>query len=82
MPALDRAARRSSRGPALAVSEWISDSGSSFFAAHAVHVAQKDQLLGAQGLGHGRGGRVGVDVQLLAVVGSRHIDGMTGTMPA
>ena len=50
----------------LAVSEWISESGSSFCAPHAVDVAQEDQLFGPQRLGHGRGGRVGVDVQLLA----------------
>ena len=50
-------------------------------AAHAVDVAQEDQLLGAQRLGDGRGRRVGVDVQLLARLGSRHIEGITGTMP-
>ena len=35
-------------------------------AADAVDVAQEDQLLGAQRLGDGGGGRVGVDVQPLA----------------
>ena len=51
-------------------------------AAHAVDVAEKDQLFGPQGLGHGRGRGVGVDVQLFALRLSTHIDGITGTMPA
>ena len=51
-------------------------------AADAVHVAEEDQLFGPQRLGHGRGGRVGVDVQLLAAASSMHIDGITGTWPA
>ena len=41
-------------------------------AADAVDVAEIDQFLGLQRLGHGRGGRVGVDVQLLAVLGDAH----------
>ena len=41
-------------------------------AAHAVDVAEEDQLLGLQRLGDGRGGRVGVDVELLAVLGQAH----------
>ena len=41
-------------------------------AADAVDVAEVDELFRLQGLGDGRGGRVGVDVELLAVRGDAH----------
>ena len=69
---LDGARCRSAPRPARAVSEWISDSGSFLSRRTPLTSLRKTSFSAPRACGHGRGRRVGVDVELLAVAVQAH----------